>query len=128
MNPDFLTVDDVLAIHADQIARYGGADGVRDAGMLISAVETPRASFGGELLHNDLPQMAAAYLFHLVQNHPFVDGNKRVGTAAALIFLDINGVEMNADNDALAELVLRVARGEVHKGEVAAFFRANAGA
>ncbi|HYQ81440.1 MAG TPA: Fic family protein, partial [Anaeromyxobacteraceae bacterium] len=74
--PAFLTLDEVLALHADQIGRYGGSPGLRDLGLLESALAAPRATFGGEHLHGSLPEMAAAYLFHLVRNHPFVDGNK----------------------------------------------------
>ncbi len=74
MQPDFLRIEDVLRIHEDQIERYGGSPGLRDSGLLTSAVETPRAAFGGQVLHGDLFEMAAAYLFHIVQNHPFVDG------------------------------------------------------
>lgn len=70
-DPAFLTLDEVLALHADQIERYGGSGGLRDLGLLESAVAAPRATFGGALLHPTLPEMAAAYLFHLVQNHPF---------------------------------------------------------
>jgi len=84
---DFLELPDVLMVHADQIQRYGGETGVRDLGLLESAVAQPRAAFGGEYLHQDLFGMAAAYLFHIVCNHPFVDGNKRVGLVAARPFL-----------------------------------------
>lgn len=123
MHPDFLLVEDVLRIHADQVERYGGSPDLRDPGLLASAVETPRAMFGGELLHGDLFDMAAAYLFHIVQNHPFVDGNKRTGVAAALVFLDINGVDVDIGEDALVEHVLAVAQGLAHKPDIAAFLR-----
>lgn len=83
MEITFLEVDDVLRIHQDQIERYGGGSELRDAGLLSSAVESPRATFDGQSLHADLYEMAGAYLFHIVQNYPFVDGNKRAGTAAA---------------------------------------------
>jgi death-on-curing protein len=73
----FLTTDEALAIHRDQIARYGGSPGLRDAGLLDSALATPQTGFGGEYLRRDLFEMAAAYLLQLVKNHPFVDGNKR---------------------------------------------------
>jgi len=89
--PLFLTLDDVLESHAEQIAAYGGSDGIRDVGMLLSAVAQPESTFDGQFLHVDLFEMAAAYLFHIVQNHPFLDGNKRVGLEAALLFLEING-------------------------------------
>ena len=80
-DPEFLTLDEVLALHADRIARYGGSEGIRDVGLLKSALAAPAATFDGGYLHPTLPEMAAAYLFHLVKNHPFVDGNERVGLA-----------------------------------------------
>ena len=82
LNPRFLTKEYVTAIHADQINKYGGGQGLRDVGLLESALAQPRATFGGEWLHPTLFDMAAAYLFHLVENHPFLDGNKRVGAKA----------------------------------------------
>lgn len=125
MSPSFLSLAEVLAIHRDQIQRYGGATGVRDWGLLKSAIAMPAATFDGTHLHADLYSMAAAYLFHLVQNHAFVDGNKRVGAVAAAVFLALNGGNLVADEDAFAELVLSVARGETTKSDVAEFLRAN---
>ncbi len=125
MSPTFLTLGEIVAIHRDQIARYGGAEGVRDWGLLQSAIAMPAASFGGQFLHSDLCEMAAACLFHIVQNHPFLDGNKRVGAVAACVFLALNRLRLTADSDAYAELVLSVARGETPKSVVADFFRAN---
>ncbi len=123
MMPLFLDLDRVLRTHRSLIEAYGGAEGVRDFGLLQSAVAMPQASFGGEFLHKDLSEMAAVYLFHIVQNHPFLDGNKRTGAAAALIFLTLNGVEVEADEDGLVELTLAVAEGKRGKGEIANFFR-----
>jgi death on curing protein len=96
VGPLFLTLDDVLESHSEQIAAYGGRDGIRDLGLLESALAQPEAMFDGERLHADLFEMAAAYLLHLVMNHPFIDGNKRVGLEATLIFLEINGVSVDA--------------------------------
>jgi len=124
--PEFLTLDDVLFIHGDQIERYGGDPGLRDVGLLESAVTMPAAGFGDEYLHASLHEMAAAYAHHLVANHPFVDGNKRAGAAAALVFLDLNGIELTCANAQLEETILRVARGEMNKSDVAAFFRDHA--
>lgn len=126
MTPEFLRVDEILRIHQDQIERYGGDASIRDAGLLMSATAMPQASFGGELLHRDLFEMAAAYLFHIVQNHPFVDGNKRTGTVAALVFLAMNEVETEADEDELVEFVLAVAQGEADKPRIAEFLRQHA--
>jgi death-on-curing protein len=86
----------------------------------------PQASFGGKFLHKDLFEMAAAYLYHIVQNHPFLDGNKRTGAATAIIFLAINGVGLQADEDGLVELTLAVAEGHAGKQEIAQFFRSSA--
>jgi death-on-curing protein len=91
-DPVFLDVEDVLLIHEEQLPRYGGSAGVRDRALLESAVTMPRATAGGEFAHGDLFAMAAAYAFHIAQNQPFVDGNKRTGLLAALVFLDLNGV------------------------------------
>jgi death on curing protein len=88
MEPRFLELDEILEIHRDQIERYGGATGIRDLALLRSAVAMPSAGVAGEYLHRDLIEIAGAYLFHLVMNHPFIDGNKRVGTVAALVFLE----------------------------------------
>ncbi len=122
-DPAFLTLDEVLALHADQIERYGGSRGLRDLGLLESAIAAPRATFGGVLLHPTLPEMAAAYLFHLVQNHPFVDGNKRVGLAAASAFLGLNDLWIEAEEEDLVTLVVGVAEGRVGKAEVGVFLK-----
>jgi death-on-curing protein len=121
----FLGLDEILALHADQIDRYGGAAGVRDLGMLESASAAPEASFDGKYLHATLPEMAAAYLFHLAQNHAFVDGNKRVAVAAAFMFLFLNGLELACTEDELVDLTLGVASGMVTKAEAAVFFAAH---
>ena len=125
MGVDFLTVDDVLYLHANQVALYGGEPGVRDMGLLESAVAQPRASFDGESLHESIFAMAAAYLFHLVRNHAFIDGNKRVGAVAALVFLDLNGVEVVAPKGSLYDLTVSVASGEAGKTETAEFLRSH---
>lgn len=121
--PLFLTLEQVLAIHADQIHRYGGSRGIRDLGLLQSALAMPGASFGGQYLHPTLHEMAAAYLFHLAQNHPFIDGNKRIGLAAAIAFLGLNDVWLEAGAEELVETVLNVARGVIGKPEIAVFLR-----
>jgi len=123
VNPNFLTLADILEIHRDQINRYGGDPGIRDLGLLQSAVAMPAAGFGGQFAHGDLYEMAAAYLFHIVQNHPFVDGNKRTGVVAALVFLALNGVTIESEEDVFERVVWAVARGEADKATVAEFFR-----
>lgn len=123
MEPIFLTLEEVIDIHADQITHYGGTAGIRDMMLLQSAVAMPQAGFGDQYLHTDLFEMAAGYLFHIVQNHPFVDGNKRVGATAALVFLELNQVDLKITNTALVQLVLDVAQGRAGKAAVAEFFR-----
>jgi death-on-curing protein len=122
MEPVFLTLDDVLEIHEQQIELYGGSHGLRDPGALESAVATPQATFGGEYLHGSLCLMAAAYLFHITQNHPFIDGNKRAGANAAITFLLMNDLEPRFSEDALVDLVLGVAQGVMPKERIARFF------
>ena len=126
MDPLFLTLDEVLALHDDQIRRYGGSAGVRDLGLLQSAIGAVQATFDGSFLHETVFEMAAAYLFHVCRNHPFIDGNKRTGVAAALTFLEVNGVETKADEDELYDLVIGVVGRKVTKADVAVFFQQNA--
>ncbi len=121
--PAFLGLDEILALHADQIRRYGGRAGVRDLELLKSALATPEASYGGEYLHTSLFEMAAAYLFHIVRNHPFVDGNMRTGLIAALAFLGLNDRQLDTEADALVDLVTGVSTAKLGKAEVAVFLR-----
>jgi death-on-curing protein len=121
----FLTLDDIIESHQNQIDTYGGSHGIRDIGLLESAIAQPEASFGGRYLHADIFEMAAAYLYHLVMNHPFVDGNKRVGLEAALIFLEINNENLKASDQELVDLVLKTTAGQVGKREIAEFFRSH---
>ena len=97
----FFSTDDLLCIHARMIQEFGGSPGLRDRGLLESACAMPSASFGGQLLHDGLPAMAAAYLFHLCKNHPFVDGNKRVAFGAMEVFLMLNGHEVVGESMAI---------------------------
>lgn len=121
----FLTVDEVLEIQADQVHRYGGSLGLRDSGLLESALAQPEATFDGVYLCSDLHEMAAAYLYHLVMNHPFIDGNKRVGAVAARVFLSINDIQVTMGPDALYDLVIAIAEGRLDKPQIAAAFREN---
>lgn len=123
----FLDIERVLRIHLSLIERYGGDEGVRDVGLLHSAIALPQASYDGEMLHRDLFEMAAAYLYHIAQNHPFLDGNKRTAAASAIIFLELKDVEVEADEDGLVELTCSVTRGETGKKEIADFFRSHTG-
>ena len=111
----FLDLASVIVIRVDQIQRYGGRVGVGDFGLLESALAMPRASFGGEWLHRDRFEMAAAYAFHLCRNHPFIDGNKRTGLACALIFLDINGISIEDPDGRLYQTMMDTASGSLGK-------------
>jgi len=115
----FLDVEDVVRIHGLQRAHIGGGAGLRDRALLESAVAQPQAGFGGTFAHEGLYAMGAAYLFHIVSNHPFADGNKRVGLLAALVFLDINGHGIKRPSDELYKLTMGVAEGRIEKAEVA---------
>lgn len=126
MNPSFLDFDQVLALHEELIERYGGASGVRDPGMLHSALAMPQGGVGGEFYHADVFEMAVVYLFHVVKNHPFLDGNKRTGAAAAIVFLALNDISIAGDEDGLVKLTLNVAMGKGDKREIAEFFRRRA--
>jgi death-on-curing protein len=118
----FLTLSEVLLILEDQIRNYGGIYGVRDRNLLSSAIYMPESSFDGKYLHETVPAMAAAYTFHICQNHPFIDGNKRVALASSLVFLDINGHELNCKNETLYNKVMDVAKGEIKKEELIKFY------
>lgn len=124
--PLFLGLDEVIEIHRDQIERYGGHPGIRDIELLKSAVAVPTAGFGEGYLHADIFEMAAAYLFHIIRNHPFVDGNKRTGTVAAVVFLIMNGRELHADEEDFEAMVRSVAEGKLDKTGAAGFFRRHA--
>ncbi|MCJ7746015.1 MAG: type II toxin-antitoxin system death-on-curing family toxin [Actinobacteria bacterium] len=126
MEPVFLELGEILRIHEDQLDHYGGTTGIRDIKLLQSAVAMPRAGIADRYLHEDVFEMAAAYLFHIVRDHPFVDGNKRTGAVAALVFLSINDVETHIEEEELEALVRSVAGGKTAKAEIARFFRDSA--
>jgi len=127
MKPVFLAFDEVVEIHRDQIERYGGRPGIRDIELLQSAVAMSAAGYSAGYLHSDIYEMAAAYLFHIIRNHPFVDGNKRTGAAAAVVFLMMNGIELHASEDSFEGIVRSVAEGKTGKVEAASFLRKHAG-
>ena len=110
-----LIVEIVREIHAEAIARFGGSDGVRDSALLESAVAAPQASFGGKSPYRDLAEVAAAYLYYLCRNHPFVDGNKRAALGSCIVFLRLNGIEPGPDGPEWEELVLAIAAGSLDR-------------
>ena len=126
-SPLFLSLGEVVEIHRDQIERYGGDSGIRGLGLLESALAMLGAGFGGRYLHPNLSDMAAAYLFHIIKNHPFVDGNKRTGAVAAIVFLSLNGIEIDASEKKFEKTVMSVAEGRLGKNGVAEFFRKHSG-
>jgi death-on-curing protein len=103
-----LTVANVLEVHAEAISRFGGSVGIREIALLESAVAAPQASFGGESVYTDLTEVAAAYLFFICRNHPFVDGNKRAALGACIVFLRLNGIEPQPDSQSWEALTLEV--------------------
>ncbi len=120
---EFLSVEDVLQIHSIVIDRDGGLSGVRDHGLLSSAVMMPQQWFGGSPLHRDIAAIAAAYLFHICCNHAFIDGNKRTALARAITFLIDNGVTDLPDQDEAADITIAVAAGHISKEELTQWFR-----
>jgi death-on-curing protein len=123
MRPISLDLEDVLALHDLHLQRYGGSAGIRDRGLLESAVAQAKVSFGGDYLHADLAAMTAAYLVSIVKNHPFVDGNKRAGLASALTFLDLNGIAIDHSSALLYDTTMAVAEGRLDKVELAEVFQ-----
>ena len=118
-----LTVEIVKEIHSEAIAAFGGSHGLRDQALLESAVAAPQASFGGRSPYEDLVEVAAAYLFYLCRNHPFLDGNKRTGLGACLVFLRLNGIEPHPDGPAWEELTLAVAASVLDRNEATSRLR-----
>lgn len=119
----FLTLAEVVEIHADQIQRYGGSDGIRDMNLFSSAIAIPYAVFSGRFLHSDIFEMARAYVFHICQNHPFIDGNKRTVLASALVFLELNGISISDPRGRLYEAMMLLAKGELNKTEFSEILR-----
>lgn len=119
----YLSIEQVLKLHREQVATYGGGIGLRDRGLLESAVARPAMTFGGDDLYPDVPSKAAALMHSLVLNHPFVDGNKRVGAHAAILFVLANGWAFLAAAEELIDLSLAVAEGKVEMEALAIWFR-----
>lgn len=119
--PKFIPLSVVLAIHDDQIASFGGTPGLRDEGLLQSALAQPQASFDGQLLHPTIAEQAAAYLYHLAMNHPFLDGNKRTAFAVMDTFLRLNGYSLNLPNDRTYQFVMQVVESRMSKDELSSY-------
>ena len=123
--PVFLTVGDVVAMHHRAIAVYGGDQGIRDVNLLESSVYVAQSGLAGEYFHANVFEMAAAYLFHVVKNHPFIDGNKRAGVMAAYVFLRLNEYDLVCSQEELTYLVVGIATGTVDKEGAGRFLDAN---
>ncbi|MGL5872084.1 MAG: type II toxin-antitoxin system death-on-curing family toxin [Xenococcaceae cyanobacterium] len=119
--PNFLNKSSVLRIHDRQIEKFGGTSGVRDVGLLESALSQPQATFGGQYLHATIYEQAAAYLYHLAMNHPFIDGNKRTAFAVMDTFLILNGYVLTLTDEEAYELVIQVVQGEMNKSQLASY-------
>lgn len=119
----YVSLEQVLELHALEIRRFGGSAGLRDRGALEAAVARPQMTFGGDDLYPDVEAKAAALLHSLVMNHPFVDGNKRTAAAAAEFFMNRNDTDLTAGDDELVEITLAVARGEVAAEALAIWLR-----
>jgi death-on-curing protein len=125
MEPEWLTKAVILAIHDEQLAEHGGGTGVRDDGLLDSALARPQNRLAYDAAA-DLATLAAAYAFGLARNHPFIDGNKRTAFVAAEVFLDLNGMTLTASDEDCVLTMLRLAAGEIDEDAFADWLRSNA--
>jgi death-on-curing protein len=121
----YITLEVVLDLHDRLIDQYGGRKGILNLGLLKSALEIPKSSFDGRALHRTVFDKAAAYLFHLARNRPFVDGNKRTAAMATLMFLDINQVTFSLVDREFQDIILQTAQGLLTKKAIAKFLRAS---
>jgi len=121
----YLTLSEVLALYRRVTEEYGGAVGIRDLGALESALAQPRMTYGGTELYSTIAEKAAALGFSLINNHPFVDGNKRTGHAAMEVFLILNGYEIDASVDEQVLIVLQVASGKTSREVFTDWLRAH---
>ncbi len=120
---NFLSFNEIAAIHIHQINSYGGLHGIRDRGLLESALNYPQAMFQGKYLHPDIYHMTAAYMYSIIKNHPFVDGNKRTAIAVAILFLNRNNIEINATHDELFDLTIATTISKYTETNIALFFK-----
>lgn len=119
----YLTIEEIILLHDRQVRVHGGLEGIRDLGLLASAIDMPRTTFDGKELHKSLFDKAAAYLFHIIKNHPFNDGNKRTGAFTAILFLRMNGIKLDLDLAQYENLVILTAKGHASKTQISRFFK-----
>lgn len=115
----YLTIDQVIEIHDESIKTYGGLPGLRDKNLLLSALDAPKASLFGKEMYPSYYEKGAAYLYHLILNHPFFDGNKRTGYVSLLVFYEVNNYDLIISREALEILVLEIANGKLRKEQIA---------
>jgi death-on-curing protein len=120
---EFVSLDAVITIHSYLIERFGGSQGLRDQGLLESALSQPQQTFFGELLHPTIHEQAAAYLYHLAKNHAFIDGNKRIALAVTITFLKMNGYSICMPKEEVEALVLDIVAGRVSKDDITLVFK-----
>jgi death-on-curing protein len=121
--PNFIDKTSVLRIHERQIEKFGGLQGIRDEGLLESALAQPMMTFNGKLLHPTIAEQSAAYLFHLARNHPFIDGNKRTAFAVMDTFLRLNRYRLTLENSCAYDLVINVVTGKLEKQALAQYLQ-----
>jgi len=120
---EYLTIEQVIELHDEMLKRYGGLAGIRDKNLLWSAIDAPKAAMFGQEMYPSVYEKAAAYLYHLVCNHPFNDANKRTGFAVTLVFLEVNSVKQAFQKEDLENLVIEVAKGKETKERIAKFLK-----
>lgn len=121
----FLSVLEVVGVHADQINKYGGSHGIRDMGLLESAVFRPQTSFGGQYLYKSIFDKAAALGQSIILNHPFIDGNKRTGIVSMIVLLKANGYKLKVSQSDLIRMALKIAKEETEFEDIAAWLKKN---
>lgn len=119
----FITLAEVIAIHENQVGLYGGEQGIRDITLLTSALALPESTYNQDYLHTDLFEMAAAYTFHICQNHPFIDGNKRTALVTGLLFLEFNGIIIEDPEGILYDVIMNIAKGEKNKSYLTGIYK-----
>lgn len=118
----YLTVDQAIKVHDRLIEQHGGLPGIREIGLLASAMEMPKSAFNGHEMFPTLLDKAAAYLFYIAKNHPFLDGNKRTAAFVAVLFLRMNGLKISIDKQQYELLVVGTAEGLISKAQIFLFF------
>lgn len=119
----FLDIDDVIEIHNIALERYGGQAGIRTHHLLLSAIYQPQQTFGGQFLYTSISEMAAVYAYHLAENQPFIDGNKRTAFSASVVFLKLNGYSLCATNEEVYQLFIDLANKTVTKDDLVSWYK-----